>query len=154
MYECVTVSMCLHVHDILIVCVYVFAVSDLCIIAQSKDDIVVNSVSDAVCLYCISSRHEQCTYEWRQLDKADKVFVNTPVLYVKSGGLYQYTVRTGKTFLCGCPTLSVWMYCQVGIELCDDFVSVTVSYQGQPHPRKPEKASCMDIRMCVLMAGC
>lgn len=77
-------------------CIFiVLAVADFKVVAQSKDVIIVRSMSDAVCLYCISSKHEESTYTWKKLGSASTVFPNTPVLYVKGSGLYECRVSTG-----------------------------------------------------------
>ena len=69
-------------------------------VAQCNDNITVQSISDAVCLYCISSKHKQSTYTWKKMDDATAVFPNTPVVYVKDSGLpvsvyHEHWIRSG-----------------------------------------------------------
>lgn len=55
-------------------------------------EIMVDSLTDPVALYCIASTHDRCVYSWCKFGKADATFPNTPVLYVKDNGLYQCKV--------------------------------------------------------------
>lgn len=75
-------------------CLYLFAETDLFLIAQSRDEIVVNSFIKPVALYCLASTHQKCVYKWQKMG-SHETFPNTPVLYVKHSGLYYWSVSTG-----------------------------------------------------------
>ena len=59
---------------------------------ESPSNIVAQSFRSAIPLCCISSHHGQCSYYWRKLGEPSVVLPHTPVLFVKSVGLYQCTV--------------------------------------------------------------
>jgi len=65
-------------------------------VQKSPTTITVNTISESVALYCISSWHEQCSYAWRRIgDEVDLApYPSTPVIYIKEGGLYQCTATS------------------------------------------------------------
>ena len=54
--------------------------------------VVVKNFHKSCTLYCLSSSHGRCKYEWKMFGYPSKVFPSTPVVYVKQQGLYMCTV--------------------------------------------------------------
>jgi len=60
-----------------------------------------------VALYCISSNHGACIYEWKKLG-ANHVYPSSAIIYVNEGGLYQCTVESnGNNKVASCRNLTI-----------------------------------------------